>query len=124
MIVGGGFSCYGSGVLHLVHDCFESFGIVHGEVGENLAVDFDSGLVDESHKLAVGKILKTRSSVDTLNPESAEIAFFLLAVAVGVGKTFFPGVFSNGPYITAATEVSTGKFEDFLAACARSNVVD
>lgn len=124
MIVGGGFSCYGSGVLHLVHDCFESFGIVHGEVGENLAVDFDSGLVDESHKLAVGKILKTRSSVDTLNPESAEIAFFLLAVAVGVGKTFFPGVFSYGPYITAAAKVASCKFEDFFTACARCNVVD
>ena len=75
MIVGGGFSCYGSGVLHLVHDCFESFGIVRGEVGENLAVDFDSGLVDESHKLAVGKILKTRSSVDTLNPRARKLRF-------------------------------------------------
>lgn len=115
MIVGGGFSCYGSGVLHLVHDCFESFGIVHGEVGENLAVDFDSGLVDESHKLAVGKILKTRSSVDTLNPESAEIAFFLLAVAVGVGKTFFPSVLGNGPYVFAGAKVAACEFKNLLA---------
>ncbi len=117
MIVGGGFSCYGSGVLHLVHDCFESFGIVHGEVGENLAVDFDSGLVDESHKLAVGKILKTRSSVDTLNPESAEIAFFLLAVAVGVGKTFFPSVFCYSPDIAAASVVAACQFEYLFSFC-------
>ena len=117
MIVGGGFSCYGSGVLHLVHDCFESFGIVHGEVGENLAVDFDSGLVDESHKLAVGKILKTGSSVDTLNPESAEIALFLLAVAVGVGKTFFPGVFCYSPDIAAASVVAACQFEYLFSFC-------
>ncbi len=108
MIVGGGFSCYGSGVLHLVHDCFESFGIVHGEVGENLAVDFDSGLVDESHKLAVGKILKTRSSVDTLNPESAEIALFVLTVAICICETLFPSVLGYCPHIAAATEITSG----------------
>ncbi len=120
------FSCCAKNlsVLHLFNNSGESLRVVEGEVGEDLAVHFDTALVDKTHELGVAEVVHTRSSVDTLYPESAEVALFVLAVAVSVGKTFFPGVFSNGPYITAATEVSTGKFEDFLAACARSNVVD
>ncbi len=105
-------------VFHFVNNGLESGGIVEGEVGENFAVDLDAGLVDEAHKLGVREILKTGCSVDTLDPESAEIAFFVLAVAVCVGETLFPGVLGNGPHIAAATEVTAGEFEDFLTTCA------
>lgn len=113
-----GYGWRRSGVLHFVDNSFEGCGVVEGEVGENFAVDLDAGLVDEAHKLGVRKILKTGCSVDTLDPESAEIALFVLAVAVCVGETLFPGVLGNGPHIAAATEVTAGEFEDFLTTCA------
>ncbi len=38
-------------VFHLFNDSLESCGIVEGEVGEDLAVDLDTALVDEAHEL-------------------------------------------------------------------------
>ena len=113
-----------SGVLHLVDNSLESGGIVEGEVGEHLAVDLDACLVDKTHELAVAEVLQTGSCIDALNPESTEVALFVLAVAVGVGQTFFPGVFCYGPDVAAAAEVAAGEFEDFLTTCTRSDVVD
>ncbi len=104
-------------LTNLVADSLERCWIVHGEVSENLTVDFHTSLVDQAHKLAVRQPFKTGSSVDTLNPEGAEIALFLLAVAVGVGETLLPGVLSYSPHITAASVVATCEFKDFLAFC-------
>ena len=106
-----------SGVFNFVYYCFERCGIVHGQVGEHLTVDFDAGFVDEAHEAAVREILEAGSGVDTLYPECAEVAFFLLTVAVSVGQTFLPGVFGDGPDIAAAAVVSAGEFEDFLSFC-------
>ena len=96
--------------FHFVADSFESSGVVESEVGEDFAVDLDACFVDETHQLAVGKFFLTGSCVDTLNPEGAEVALFIFAVAVSVGETFFPSVLGNGPHIAAATEVTTGEF--------------
>ena len=103
--------------LHLVNDSLESGGIVEREVGENLTVDLDTGLVDQAHELGIGEILETSSCIDTLDPEGAEIALFLLAVAIGVGETLLPGVLSYGPHIATASIVTAGEFEDFLSLC-------
>ena len=111
------------GVLHLLNNSLESCGIVEGEIGEHLTVHFYARLVDETHELGVRQILLAGGSVDTLNPQSAEIALLILAVAVSVGKTLFPSVFSYGPHIFAATEITTGEFQDFLTTCSGSNMV-
>ena len=111
------------GVLHFVNHSLEGFGVVEREVGEHLAVDLDTCLMDEAHELAVGEVLGAGCSVDTLNPQGAEVALFVLTVAVSVGKTFFPGVLCNGPHIAAASEVTTGEFEDFLSASSGSYVI-
>ena len=109
--------------LNLVHDSLEGFGIVQGEVGEDLAVDFDTCLVDEAHQFRITEVVLTGGGVDTLNPEGAEVAFLVLAVTVGVGETFFPGILGNGPHVTAAAKVAAGEFQDFFTACAGGNVV-
>ncbi len=110
--------CFGEAlcVLHLVNHGLESGGVVESEVGEHLAVDLYTGFVDETHELGVGKILKTGGCVDTLDPEGTEVVLLVLAVAVGVGETLFPGVLGYGPHVAAASEVTTGEFEDFFAA--------
>ena len=111
-------------VFHLVNDSFESSGVVEGEVCEDLAVDLDAALVDEAHELAVREVLEASSSVDTLDPESAEVALFVFAVAIGVSETFFPGVFGDGPHIATATEVTASEFENFFTTSARSDVIN
>jgi hypothetical protein len=44
-------------VLYLINNGLEGFGVVKGEVSKNLTVDFDAGLVNETHELRVRKIL-------------------------------------------------------------------
>ena len=69
--------------LGLVDDGAEGGRLVHGEVGEDLAVDLDAGLaeaVDEARVGQVGVMLADRG-VDPLDPERAEGALADLAVA-------------------------------------------
>ena len=73
--------------------------------------------MNQAHELAVREVFEACGCVDTLNPESAEVALLVLAVAVGVGKTFFPSVLGHSPHVLAAAEVTAGEFKDFLSAC-------
>lgn len=120
----GGFYFREWKLFHFVDDCLEGGGVVEGKVGEDFAVDLDASLVDESHELGVGEVLGACCGVDTLDPECAEVAFFVFAVAVGVCKAFFPGVFGYCPDVFAAAVVTAGEFQDFLTTGARGHVVD
>lgn len=111
-------------VLHFLYNGSESCRVVKSEIGKHLAVHFDTALVEKTHQLRIAEVVHTGSSVDTLDPESTEVAFFVFAVAISVGKTFFPGILSYGPYVAAAAKVASCKFEDFFAASARCDVVD
>ena len=66
--------------------------------------------MDKTHKLGVREVFLAGCSVDTLNPQCAEIVLFIFAVTVSVGKTFFPSIFGNGPHILTGTIVTTGEF--------------
>lgn len=105
----------GVNLLYLVYDSLECLGIVHSEVSEHLTVDLYTCLVNQAHELRVRETLDASGCVDTLNPESAEVALFLLTVAVCVGKTLLPGVLCYCPYIATATIVTAGKLKDFLS---------
>ena len=62
------------------------------------------GLMDAEkivcHEFRVGHSLTADSGVDTLNPQAAELTFFVFAVSVRIGETFFYGVFGDRPYIS------------------------
>src|SRR5712692_4238025 len=58
-------------------------GILHGEVGQNFAVDFHAARLQAVHELAVGKAAQTRRGADALNPQLAELPLAVAAVAIG-----------------------------------------
>lgn len=107
-----------STLFGLVNNSLESLGVVNSEVGENLTVDLDALLVDETDELAVGETLETGSRIDTLNPEGAESALLVLAIPVGVGLTLLPGVLGYSPDVLTTAEVALSEFEDSFAPCA------
>ena len=111
------------GVLGLLNDGLEGLGVVHSQVGENLAVDLDTCLVNHTHKFAVREVLLACGSVDTLNPQSAEVAFFLLTVGVCIGETLLPSVLGDGPDVLAGAEITPCKFQNSLALGARGYVI-
>ena len=106
---------YFAGLLNLCYDSLESLGVVDSEVSEHLAVDFDAGLVQQTHQLAIAEALHAGSGIDTLNPKGAEVALLGATVAEGVGETLLPSVLGNGPYVLAGTEVTSGQTQNFLS---------
>src|SRR3954466_10736756 len=63
----------------------EGLGVANGDVGQHLAVELDLRELQTVHELAVGKAFLARGGVDALDPQAAELALAVLAVAVGVG---------------------------------------
>ena len=63
--------------LDLLHDAGKSGLVVHGDIGQDLAVDLDAGLADAIGELAVGQAAFTRRRVDTGNPQLAEQRFLV-----------------------------------------------
>ena len=104
-------------LLHLLDDGLESLGVVEGEVGEHLAVDFDAAgrqLVDE---LAVVHAILAHGSVDTDNPQAAELALLVSSVAISVSLTLFVRVLRHSPHILPSAELTFGLLQDFLSSC-------
>ena len=109
-------SIFALSILYLVANCLECLWVIHTEVSEDLTVDIDAVSVEETHELRVAETLEASSSVDTLNPESAEIALVVTTITECICKTLFPSVLSYSPYILACADVTSCKMEDFLAS--------
>ena len=97
--------------------------VVYSEVGEHLTVDLDTGLVKTAHELRIAQAFEASRSVDTLNPESAEIALLVATITERIGKTLFPSILGNGPHVLAGTEVTAGELQDSLALSARCDMI-
>ena len=108
--------CLQGSILDFVNNCLESLRVIHAEVSEDLAVDIDAVGVEQTHELRIAETLKTGGSIDTLDPESAEIALLRTTIAECISQTFLPGILSNGPHILAGTNVTSGEVENLLAS--------
>ena len=103
-------------LFNRIDDCFERLRVVHGEVGENLAVETDVLLGELAHELRVGDAVLTGSGIDSLDPESAECTLLGLTVTISVGETFLVGVLRYGPDILSGEEITAGSLKNLLAA--------
>jgi hypothetical protein len=111
-------------LLDRIQDGFESRRVVHGQFGENLAVQVDIGGMNFTHELGVRHSVETGCSVNTLNPQGTEATLFVFTVPVSILETFFNRVFGNGPYIFTGTEITLGQLEYFFPLGLRSDVID
>ena len=102
-------------LLHLGYDGLECLGMVHSEVSQHLAVDLNTTLMQQTHQLRVTQTLQTSGCIDTLNPQSAEVALLVATVTESIGKTFLPSVLGNCPYVFTSTKITSGKTQDFLS---------
>src|SRR5581483_4466237 len=59
-------------------------GVVHGDVGEHLAIDLHARLVEAMDQLGVAQALAARRGVDAHDPKPPEVALARAAIAVGV----------------------------------------
>lgn len=103
-------------LFYRIDDCFERLWVVHGEVGENLAVETDVLLRELAHELRVRDAVLTRGRVDSLDPEGTESTLLGLTVTVSVSETFLVSVLRYCPDILSGEEITAGSLKNLLAA--------
>src|SRR5262245_20774885 len=101
--------------LGLVEDGLETGLVFHREIGEDLAIEFDSGGFEAFHEAAVGQAESTGSRIDTELPKHAEIAFAVLPVAIGVNAGFHDRILGVTEELGTTAAEALGFLDDLLA---------
>ncbi len=97
----------------------EAIGIAHGNIGEDLAVDFHARRRQRADQTAVGQAVFAGRGIDPLNPEGAEIAFPQLAADIGVLERAIDRGIGRGDVVLAPAIKAFGLFQNAFAAQAR-----
>ena len=98
----------------LIGQRLETGGVRDGEIGQNLAVDVDPGLVETVDKSAVGQAVLAHGGIDALDPEGAEGALLTLAVAILILQRLLDGLLGDADRVLAAAIVALGGLQNFL----------
>src|SRR5438067_334302 len=75
----------------LVHKRLERGGILQGHIGEDLAIQIHTGLLEPVHEAAIGCAGGLAGGADPHDPEGAEIALLEAAAFVAVAQRFLDG---------------------------------
>src|SRR4051812_10376328 len=105
--------------LDLPCDLGERRLVHHREIGEDLAVDVDLRALQPGHERAVGHAELAHRGVDARDPQRAEGALLLAAVAVGVLPRLHHRLLGDAVDVLAAAAEPLRLLEDLLVARAR-----
>src|SRR5580692_539131 len=103
-------------LLHRRDQSRKSFGILHGHVRQNLAVEVNAAGLQRVNQLAVGCSVIARGCADALNPKRAVIAFAHAAVAIGVTQRAIHRLFRRAEELSLGEEKSLGVLQQLFAA--------
>jgi hypothetical protein len=87
---------------------------VHCQIGQNLTVDLDGRLFQTGDQTAVGQTVDTSTSIDTGDPQSAELTLPLTAVTVGILASLDYRLLGNAEYARTRSVVALASFRIFL----------
>lgn len=104
--------------LRELDDLREGGVVVHSEVGEHAAVEVDVSELEAVHKAAVVQLMGANRSVDADDPEAAEGALALLAVAVRVAKATVNSLDRAAEELAVSAAVALGELEDAVVTTA------
>ena len=107
--------------MRLIDDFLEGFRLADGEVGQDLAIEFDTGLLHPEHELGIGHAVLTHTGIDPLDPERAEIALLHPAIAVSVLQALLDPFLGNAENVVIPAPIALGGFQDLLATCVTLN---
>src|SRR6476469_5628929 len=94
----------------------EGFRLVHGHVGQHLAVEIYPGLLQAVDHPAIAKATGARRGVDALYPQRAEGALTHLAVAVSVLTGLLDRLLGDADGILAAAVITLGLLDHLAVA--------
>src|SRR3990167_7201755 len=100
--------------LRLIDQSLERRRLPHGEIGHDLAVDLDPGLEDAVHELRVGEAMLAGRGVDALDPQTAERALLVAAVAVGILQALLDLLDAGAERRLGVAAIALGELENLL----------
>ena len=90
----------------------EGVGLAHREIGEHLAVDLDARLVQAGDEPAIGQAEGAGRRIDPLDPQGAEIALALAAVAIGILAGLLDRLHGGAKHVLAPAIIALGLLDD------------
>ena len=101
------FSC-------LADQSFKRCRLMNGKVGQHFAINLNTGFAQPVDKPAIWQTMHARGGIDTLDPQSAKIAFARAPVAIGILPRFGDRLFGNTNGIFATAIITFGLGKNFL----------
>lgn len=97
-------------------DRVETGWVVHGQIGENLAIDDDFGLAETSDESGIRQTNEAGRSIDPNNPQAAKFTLFSGSVAGGVVECTLHGLIRPLVTILPPTSVPFGQLENRISS--------
>src|SRR3989338_4500308 len=92
----------------LHHELCKRCLVEHRDVRQYLAINLNIRFLQAIHEHAVGQSLFARGCIDTRDPQGAELALLLTAIAVRILSRFHHRLFGDTVDVLAATAISLG----------------
>src|SRR5690554_3867662 len=102
------------GCFGLLNNSGKRLLLVHGQIGQNLTIDFNIRFLQASDQTAVRQTVCTGTSVDTGNPQCAERALTVATVTVGILTSLDNRLLGNAEYTATSAVVTFGLLENLL----------
>src|SRR3546814_552380 len=99
----------------------EGVAFMHCDIGQDLAIQFDTRKLQTVHELAIGHAFHAYGGVDALNPERTEAALLYLAIAIGVLASLFDCLPRDADGVLAAAIIALRLIQDILVLGAGGN---
>jgi len=96
---------------NLVDQCAESGWIVHGHIGQDLAIQIHAGFLQSVHETAVGHVGLLAGGSDAHNPQRSEIALLEAAALIAVTQRLLDRFLCGAVQLALSKEETLGKGE-------------
>src|ERR1043166_8253723 len=90
--------------------------IADREIGEDLPIDFNAGLLQAVDEGAVRQLVQVSTGVDAQDPEASEIALLVLAITIRVLPATLDRFLGGPPELAAGAEGAASGLHDLLLA--------
>src|SRR5690606_37855261 len=88
--------------------------ITHSQVGQCLAIQPNLGHLETVHEATVGQPVHPRGRVDARDPQTAEVALLVAAIAIGVPVRLHHGLVGAAEQLGACSPLTLGHAENLL----------
>src|SRR4051794_10957159 len=89
---------------------------MHGDIGQDLAIELDSGLFESIDQLRIARAVQLSGGRDAHDPQRAELALLLTTADVGELQAALHGFLRRLVELGFGKEITAGAFENLLAA--------